>query len=195
MPLQIIKAMQEKIKTIKVNDMDFEFFISEQEIENNIKRMANEIRSDLTEESNPLFVCMLNGAFMFASELIKCLDMPWEISFTSYSSYKGTSSTGVLTEKIPITEDIKGRTIILLEDIVETGLTIYQVINKLKDAGAKDVKLATMLFKPAALQHDLKPDYVGLEIENDFIVGHGLDYDQKGRGLKDIYKIVQTTEC
>lgn len=187
--------MQQPKRTISINGKDFEFFISENELMENIQRMGREISLGLAEEENPLFVCVLNGSFMFTSDLMAQMDQPYEMSFTIYSSYKGLTSTGKITEILPIQADIKDRTIILMEDIIDSGATMLYAKSKLKEQGAKEVKIATMLFKPDALKVDLTPDYVGMEIPNDFIVGHGLDYDQKGRGLRDIYKIVQTTEC
>ena len=151
--------------------------------------MAKRIGEDI-KDKDPLFVCVLNGAFMFAAELMRKMDVTYEITFARYASYKGTCSTGQLNEIMPIQADIKDRTVILLEDIIDTGFTMQNVIKLLHERGVKDVKLATMLFKPDTLKCDLKPDYVGLKIANDFIVGYGLDYDQEGRCLRDIYKIV-----
>ncbi len=174
--------------SIRINDKTFELFIPEEEIHAAIVDMAKRIENDV-KGTNPLFVCVLNGAFIFAAELMLQMNAPYEITFARYASYKGTSSTGTLQEIMPIQTDIKGRTVILLEDIIDTGFTMQCVIKRLNELGAGDVKLATLLFKPDAVKCDLKPDYVGLKIANDFIVGYGLDYDQHGRCFRDIYKI------
>lgn len=174
---------------IRLKDKEFELFIPEQQILEAIARMAGEIKEDV-KDTNPLFISILNGAFMFTGELMSCLDGPYEITFARYSSYLGTSTTGRVKEITPVRAEFKGRTVILLEDIIDTGLTMQFVKNKLLAEGAADVRLATLLFKPASLRCDLKPDYVGIEIPSDFIVGHGLDYDELGRSYKDIYTLV-----
>lgn len=174
---------------IRLKDKEFELFIPECEIRQAIARMAKRIEEDV-KDVNPLFVGILNGAFMFVSELMSELDAPYELTFARYSSYKGTSTTGIVNEIMPIKADIRGRHILLLEDIIDTGYTMSHVMEKLRREGAAEVRLATMLFKPESLKCDLQPDYVGLEIPADFIVGHGLDYDEQGRAFRDIYKVV-----
>lgn len=173
---------------IHIKDKNFKLFIPEEDINKAIVRIANEIKTDI-QGKDVLFVCVLNGAFMFASELMSELNDSYEITFARYSSYSGTSSTGVLKEVMPIKEDIAGRTVILIEDIVDTGFTMYSLLAHLKARGAAEVKLVTMLFKPESLKCDLKPDYVGIQIPPAFIVGHGLDYDGLGRAYRDIYVI------
>ena len=126
---------------------------------------------------------------MFASELMAEMDEAYEVTFARYSSYAGINSTNILREIMPIKEEVAGRTVILLEDIIDTGFTMYHVQEKLRAAGAAEVKLATMLFKPESLRCELKPDYVGIQIPPAFIVGHGLDYDGLGRAYRDIYVI------
>lgn len=175
--------------TIRLKDKEFKLFIPEEKIQEAVEEMAVKIKSDM-EGRNPLFVGVLNGAFMFVAELMRRLNGPYELAFARYSSYQGTSTTGTVREVMPLTIDVKGRTVILLEDIVDSGYTMRYVMAKLRDQGAVDVRLATMLLKPDALKCDLKPDYVGLEIPNDFIVGYGLDYDEMGRAYRDIYTIV-----
>lgn len=175
--------------TIRLRDKDFRLFIPEKKIQEAIAEMAVHIKKDV-EGKNPLFVGVLNGAFMFVAELMRQMNGPYEMAFARYSSYQGTNTTGEVHEIMPLTVDVKGRTVILLEDIVDTGYTMKYVMAKLRDQGAADVRLATMLLKPDALKCDLKPDYVGLEIPNDFIVGYGLDYDEMGRAYRDIYTIV-----
>ena len=164
---------------IRLKDKEFELFIPEEEIKDAIAKVAERIREDV-KGTNPLFVGILNGAFMFTAELMRQLNEPYEITFARYSSYKGTSTTGVVREIMPVQADVKGRTLIMIEDIMD----------KLRKDGAADVKLATMLFKPDSLRCNLKPDYIGIRIPSDFIVGYGLDYDEMGRAYRNIYKII-----
>jgi hypoxanthine phosphoribosyltransferase len=179
------------MKRIKLWDKEFEVSIPYSDIQLAVKKMAEKMRSDL-EGKETLFVCILNGAFMFASELMKELELKdAEISFMKLASYTGTNSTGVVKELIGLNEVITGRTVVILEDIVDTGHTIKGVIEQVIHHGAADVKIATLLFKPEALKVDLHLDYVGITIPNDFIVGFGLDYDRRGRNFKDIYTLVK----
>ena len=175
-------------KQIKLHGKTFELYITEDKIVSAISKVADNIYRDI-DGKNPLFVGILNGSYMFVAELMSKLSPTYELTFAAYSSYHGTKSAGIVQELLPIRSDIKDRPIVLLEDIVDTGLTMQYVINRLREAGAKDVRLATMLLKPGSLQCDLKPDYVGMEIDNDFIVGFGLDYDGLGRTSRNIYKI------
>jgi hypoxanthine phosphoribosyltransferase len=179
------------MKRIKLWDKEFEISIPYSDIQLAVRQMAEKMKNDL-EGKETLFICILNGAFMFASELMKELDLnDAEISFMKLASYTGTSSTGTVKELIGLNEVITGRTVVILEDIVDTGHTIKGVIEQVIHNGAADVKIATLLFKPDALKVDLKLDYVGMVIPNDFIVGFGLDYDRRGRNFKDIYTLVK----
>lgn len=173
---------------IRLWDKEFELFIPEQEILNAIATMAKQIKQDI-EGKNPLFVSILNGAFMFTADLMRELNGPYEMTFARYSSYQGTSTSGSVREIMPVSVDVKDRMVILLEDIIDTGTTMQYVINKLTEQGAQDVRLATMLYKPEAMKCNLVPHYVGLQIPTDFIVGYGLDYDELGRAYRDIYKL------
>ena len=175
---------------VKLLDREFELSIPEEKLLKAVDQVAEKMNKEL-EGKNPLMVCVLNGSFMFASDLMKRLTIPCEISFVKLSSYSGTGSTGQVKELIGLNEDISGRTIVLLEDIVDTGLTIINTVEQVKQMGPADVKVATMLFKPDACMRDVKLDYVGMDIPNDFIVGYGLDYDGYGRNLKDIYTVVE----
>ena len=175
--------------TIRLKDMEFKLFIPEAEIQAVIADMAVRIKRDM-EGKHPLFVGVLKGAFMFVAELMRQLDGPYELAFACYRSYRGTSSSGEIQEVMPLSIDVKGRTVILLEDIIDTGYTMKFVKQKMMNDGASEVKLATMLFKPDALVCDLRPDYIGKEIPNDFIVGYGLDYAEMGRAYRDIYKVL-----
>lgn len=176
------------MKTVKVKDKEFELFLSQETIEKAIADVAEKINKDL-DGKNPLFICVLNGSFMYASELMKRVNIPSEVSFVKMSSYKGTASTGKIKEVYGLEEDIKGRTIVIIEDIVDTGHTIVQMLDQLACDEPKEILVSAMLLKPAALKHSVKLDYIALEIPNDFIVGYGLDYDGYGRNLPDIYKI------
>lgn len=176
------------MKSVKIRDKEFDLFIPEEDILNAINKVAEKINKDL-DGKNPLFVCILNGSFMFASELMKRVTIPCEISFVRMASYQGTKSTGKIKEVYGLEEDIKDRNVVIIEDIVDTGHTMSLIIDQLSCEEPKDLKIATLLFKPQALKNDVKLDYIALEIPNDFIVGFGLDYDGYGRNLADIYKI------
>ncbi len=176
-------------KTITLGDKSFRLYITEQQILAAVKQIAAKINQDYAGKT-PLIVPILNGSFMFASDLVKELDCQCEISFIKASSYRGTSSTGELTSLIGINEDVKGRDIILVEDIIDTGHTLAKIVPSTEALGPASVKVATLLFKPKALKTDLRIDYVGLEIPNEFIVGYGLDYDGLGRNLREIYQVI-----
>jgi len=177
------------MKDIHLKDKSFRLDISENEILTQVKRVAKEINSDL-EGKNPLFMVVLNGAFMFASDLMKYISVDCEISFVKLASYQGTKSSEKVKELIGLNEEIKDRYVVVVEDIVDTGITMEGIIKDLKSRAAADVRVATLLYKPQAFQKDFKVDYIGMEIPNDFIVGYGLDYDGLGRNYKDIYKII-----
>ena len=174
---------------IKILDKEFARNISYEHILQVVEKMANEIAADY-RDSKPLFLCVLNGAFMFAADLLKHYSGDCEISFIRLSSYAGTQTTGEVKTVIGLNDDIKGRDVVILEDIVDSGITISHLVNDLSTYLPKSVRVATLLLKPDAVQKDVKPDYVGMEIPNDFIVGYGLDYNGYGRNYKDIYKIV-----
>ncbi|HWS00821.1 MAG TPA: hypoxanthine phosphoribosyltransferase [Prolixibacteraceae bacterium] len=179
------------MKRIKLWDKEFEISLPYAEIQAAIKKMSVQMKIDL-EGKNALFVCILNGSFMFAADLMKELELiDAEISFLKLASYTGTSSTGEIKELIGLNESIRDRTVVVLEDIVDTGHTIADVVTQIAARGAKEVKIATLLFKPEAMQKEIHLDYVGLEIPNDFIVGYGLDFDRRGRNFKDIYTLVK----
>jgi hypoxanthine phosphoribosyltransferase len=175
---------------VQLLDKVFEISITEARIVNAIKNIAKNIAKDLRDK-DPLLICVLNGSFMFASDLMKEMSFNCEISFVKLSSYEGTHTTGKVKQLIGLNEDIKGRYVVLLEDIVDTGTTIVNVVDQLKKLGPADVRVATMLFKPEAYTQDMKIDYIGLEIPNDFIVGYGLDYNGYGRNLRNIYTVVE----
>lgn len=175
---------------IQLHDKTFEIFITNEEISFAIDHVAQQINDDFLDET-PLFLGVLNGAFIFASELIQRFDTSCEVSFVKLASYEGTQTTHQVNELIGLNESIDGKSIVIVEDIVDTGNTIEKLKSILKEKGAKRVKIATLLFKPDAYKKDIKIDYVGIRIPNDFVVGYGLDYDGLGRNIKHLYKIVQ----
>lgn len=175
---------------IKVKDKTFKTFIPEDEIQRRVKAVAEKINKDL-DGQNPLFLAVLNGSFMFAADLMRYITIPCEISFVKLASYQGTTSTGKVKEVIGINEDLTGRTVIIVEDIVETGLTIKRMIESLGTRNPESVHICTLLLKPACLKVPLDIEYAAMEIPNDFILGYGLDYDQQGRNLRDIYTVVE----
>ena len=178
------------METIKINDKRFKISIPEAEIQNRIKAVAAQISKDM-EGKNPLFLGVLNGAFMFAADLMRAMTIPCEISFVKLASYQGTTSTGKIQEVIGINENLSGRTVVIVEVIVESGATMKRMIEQLGTRNPASVHICTLFFKPDKLKEDLKLDYVAFRIPDDFIVGYGLDYDQGGRGLKDIYTIIE----
>ena len=176
------------MKTVTLKDKTFGISIPETELLKAVDNVAEKMNADL-KGKNPLFLIVLNGAFMFASDLLKRVEIPAQLSFVKVSSYCGTCSSGNVTELIGLNEDVKGRTVVIIEDIVDSGRTMYGMVEKLKSMGVGELRIATLFFKPEALRYDLKIDYAAMEIPNDFIVGYGLDYNQLGRNLKDIYVI------
>ena len=175
-------------QTIHIKDKCFRTFIPEADILREVRRVAEEINRDMAGK-NPLFLSVLNGSFMFTSDLMKCLDIPCEVSFVKLASYEGTSSTGKVKELVGLNEDISGRTVVIVEDIVDTGLTMKRLIETLEAKSPKEIRIATLLVKPEKLQVKLHIDYAAMEIPNDFIVGYGLDYDGLGRNYRDIYAV------
>ena len=179
-------------ETVKLHDLEFMPYLSATELDKVVGELAEKINVKY-EAKTPLFVVVLNGAFMFASDLFKKVSVDCEISFLRVSSYRGTASTGEVKELMPIGTDVSGRDIILLEDIVDTGKTMGEVKRKMKEAGATSVSICTLLFKPDAFQGDYLVDLVGVEIPDRFVVGYGLDYDGLGRNLPSLYQIKPNT--
>ncbi|MFU8844383.1 MAG: hypoxanthine phosphoribosyltransferase [Bacteroidales bacterium] len=177
------------MKTIQVHDKDFVLYISSDKIQESVKKLAFNINQDMAGKT-PLFLVVLNGAFMFAADLFKNIDIPCEISFVKLSSYIGTRTTSAVRELIGLDEVLHDRTVVIVEDIIDTGITMGVTREKLKNLEAKEVRIATLLFKPEAFTMNYAIDYVGMEIPNDFIVGYGLDYNGRGRNYPDIYKII-----
>jgi hypoxanthine phosphoribosyltransferase len=177
------------MNTIKVKDKEFAVSIPEEKILTEVERLAACLNHDLAGK-NPLFLCVLNGSFMFAADLFRRINIPAEISFVKLSSYQGTASTGKVKELVGLAEDITGRTVVVVEDIVDTGYTMKGLLADLVSRGPEAVHVCTLLLKPDKLKVPLDIKYVALEIPNDFIVGYGLDYDGYGRNLRDIYTVV-----
>ena len=177
------------MNNIKVRDKEFSLFLSAEEIDKGVEIVAEMINQDM-EGQDPLFLCVLNGAFIFASDLLKKVTVDCEISFVKLSSYVGTTTTNTVRELIGLDQVLSGRTVVIVEDIIDTGITMAYTLEKLRKLGASDVRIATLLFKPEAFKKNYAIDYVGIVIPNDFIVGYGLDYDGHGRNYPNIYKII-----
>lgn len=178
------------MERIKLHDKVFEVSIPSEKIQEAVKSVADQISADYSADDCPIFLSVLNGSFMFTADLLKNLNFNCEISFTKLSSYQGTSTTGKVNELIGITQSLKNRVVIVLEDIIDTGTTLEKLVEIIGAQQPREVKVATFLFKPEAYKKDLKIDYIGMEIPNDFIVGYGLDYKELGRNYKDIYTLV-----
>jgi hypoxanthine phosphoribosyltransferase len=173
---------------IQVLDKTFEVFIEQQEIQNKVRSIATQINERFIGEE-VVFIVVLNGAFMFASDLMKSITLDAEISFVKMSSYRGMESTGSVDELIGLSNDIKGKSVCIIEDIVDTGITIDKIISLLSLEQPKVIKVCSLLYKPEAFQGLHEPDYVGFSIPNAFVVGYGLDYNEKGRNVDAIYQI------
>ena len=178
------------MSTVKIHDKTFKISYPEKEIIKRVKAVADRINRDMADK-NPLFLAVLNGSFIFAADLLRMITIPCEVSFVKLASYQGTMSTGKIKEVIGINEDISGRNIIIVEDIVESGLTMKRMLETLGTRNPASIHICTLLLKPEKLTVDLNIEYAAMEIPNDFIVGYGLDYNQQGRNLRDIYTLVE----
>ena len=179
------------METIQVKDKRFSIFIPAAQIEAVVSGMAEKINRDF-EGKNPLFIAILNGSFVFAADLLRKISVPCNISFVKFSSYAGTATTSKVKELIGLNEELRNRHLILVEDIIDTGLTIGQLLEELKKYEPADVRIACFCHKPDAFKKSYRIDYIGMSIPDEFIVGYGLDYDGFGRNLPDIYKIVSS---
>jgi hypoxanthine phosphoribosyltransferase len=177
------------MKKLKVLDKEFEISIPSDVIQSRISELAQEISDDM-DGQKPVFLGILNGSFMFASDLFKRINIEAQITFLKLASYQGTSTTGNVKQLIGLNQDLKGQHIVILEDIVDTGITLETIMMQLSGYQPASVKIVTLLFKPQAYKKDIPIDYVGFSIPNDFIVGYGLDYDGFGRNTEDIYKVI-----
>jgi hypoxanthine phosphoribosyltransferase len=174
---------------IQLKDKTFKLFIDEATIQVRITQIAAGINKDYAAKK-PVFLVMLKGAFLFAADLLKQIDVPSEVVFVRLKSYHGTSSTGKVDVLLPIQDDIEGRDIIIVEDIVDSGKTLQEFIPLLEEKNVASIKVASFLFKPNSLQYNIALHYIGFEISNEFVVGYGLDYDELGRNLPAIYHVV-----
>lgn len=173
---------------VKVHDKRFRMYMPESEIQKEVTRVALEISRDLRDK-NPLFCPTLTGAFMFMSDLAKALDFDAEVGFVKYTSYSGMHSTGKVKVSLPFPEKCRGRHVVIVEDIVDTGITMETMLEEVSKLEPADVYIASFIFKPDSFKKDFKIDYIGRSIPNDFIVGYGLDYDGLGRFYRDIYVV------
>lgn len=172
---------------IRVKDLDFELFIEEKRIQERVAKMAQSISVEYGRK-DLVVIGVLNGVFMFFSDLIKSMSIDVPINFVKVASYSGTQTSGKVRELMGVSEDLKGRDVLVVDDILDSGHTYAFIMEALKAKEPASIKFACLLHKPEALQVDVKPDFVGFEIPNDFVIGYGLDYDQKGRTYRDIYK-------
>ncbi|MDX5419379.1 MAG: hypoxanthine phosphoribosyltransferase [Hymenobacteraceae bacterium] len=176
-------------RTITLHDCQFSTYMYEEEIIARIHMLAEQLEQDYADK-NPLFLAVLNGSFMFTADLMKRINIPCEISFIRMSSYQDMQSTGNVREVLGLTENIEGRDVVVIEDIVDTGHTVNALLQQLSAKNPASIEIITLLMKPECLQHQLDVKYVAKSIPNDFVVGYGLDYNGLGRNLRDIYKIV-----
>lgn len=179
-------------KKVTILDKTFGLSISAEQISKAVDNLANRLNHDMKNNGKEVvFLGILNGSFMFAADLFRKIDFPCRITFLKLASYSGTQSTGVVKSLIGINENLKNKMVVVLEDIVDSGETLENIICQLRGFEPADIKLVTFLFKPEAYKKDIKLDYVGMEIPNDFIVGYGLDYDGYGRNLPEIYSLIK----
>jgi len=179
------------MEIIQLHDKKFRLYIPESEIQEFVKNIAQELERDYSTFVNPLFLVILNGSFMFASDLLKYFKLPCEISFVRFASYQGVQSTGVVKELIGLHEDVSNRTVIILEDIVDTGHTLHKIIETLSKHNNSDYRVVSAFFKPDSYKMSYPIHYIGKKIPNDFIVGYGLDYNGLGRNLPNVYVLHQ----
>lgn len=175
-------------KTVIIHDKQFKKYISSAKIRKAIDGIAKNINKDY-KDKRPVFVSVLNGSFMFTSDLMKKIKVECEVTFIKVASYSGVKSTGKIHELIGLNENLRGRSVVILEDIVDSGNTISKVLEELTKQGPKSIEVVALFFKPDAFRGNHKPDYIGLEVPNDFIIGYGLDYNGLGRNLSDIYTL------
>jgi len=178
------------MQEVKILDKKFREYIPEEKIQKRILELASDIDSDM-KGKDVVFLGILNGAFLFAADLFKRMRIPCRITFLKLASYEGTRSSGSVKELIGWNEDVSGKTVVVLEDIIDTGNTLERIVGELRLRKVEDVKVATFLYNPEAYTKDIKIDYIGFSIPNDFVVGYGLDYDGFGRNLPAIYTIME----
>ena len=181
------------MSTIKLHDLHFNPFISEDELSKIVSSLVKEVSADLEPNEVPLFIGILNGSFLFAADFIRKYQNNCEVTFVKLSSYQGTESSEIVNELIGINEDLTGRTVIILEDIIDTGSTLHKIYDTFKNKKVKQLKIATLFFKPDVYRKELPIDYIGKNIEDKFIVGYGLDYNGLGRNLPAVYQLTTET--
>jgi hypoxanthine phosphoribosyltransferase len=177
------------MKQVTIEDKTFGIYIQDQEIQLAIQTIANEMNV-LYADKKPIFISVLNGAFMFTSDLLKKIEVPCELSFIKLSSYSGTTSTGKVKEIVGLQEEIAGRDVIVIEDIIDTGITMQKIISQLELKNPASIRIATLLLKPDSVKVQIKPDFVCFSIPDKFVVGYGLDLNGIGRNLPDIYQLI-----
>ncbi len=177
------------METIQIHDKHFVPFIGRDKIERYVEFLANQISEDLDPNEVPIFIGILNGSFMFAADFVRKYKHDCHITFVKMASYEGVNSTGKIKHLVGINENLEGRTVVILEDIVDTGNTLAEIYEIFRDKNVKQLKIATLFFKPDVFRKELPIDYIGKSIEDKFIVGYGLDYDGLGRNLPDIYQL------
>jgi len=176
---------------IKLQDRLFKPYLSEGQIQEAVKKMADEVAKDYKDEV-PIFVGVLNGSFMFVADFLKAYQYPCEVSFVKLSSYQGLTSTGIVETLLDVSEDIAGRSVIILEDIIDTGRTLQQLVHLFTDSNVKEFRIASLFYKSEIYNGEYAIDYIGMDIPNKFIVGYGLDYNEQGRNLKEVYQLNET---
>jgi hypoxanthine phosphoribosyltransferase len=172
---------------MKIQDLEFELFISAAQIHDKVQQLAAQIRQDY-QQKTPLFLPVLNGSFIFAADLTRAVNIPCRVSFVKHSSYHGTISSGKLKTLIGLSESLFNQDILIVEDIMDTGLTLSKVVEELRSLGTRSVEIVTLIRKEKARQHAVQPRYVGFDMNDEFVVGYGLDYEGFGRNLPDIYR-------
>jgi len=177
------------METIQIHDKHFVPFINSDKIERYVEFLANQVAQDLDPNEVPIFIGILNGSFMFAADFVRKYPHDCHITFVKMASYEGVNSTGKIKHLVGINEDLTGRTVVILEDIIDTGNTLAEIYEIFRDKNVKQLKIATLFFKPDVFRKELPIDYIGKSIEDKFIVGYGLDYDGLGRNLSDIYQL------
>ena len=177
------------MKQVKIEDKTFGIYIQDHDIQQAIQTIANEMNV-LYADKKPIFISVLNGAFMFTADLLKKIEVPCELSFIKLSSYSGTTSTGTVKEIVGLQEEIAGRDVIVIEDIIDTGITMQKIISQLELKNPASIRIATLLLKPESVKVPINPDFVCFSIPDKFVVGYGLDLNGIGRNLPDIYQLL-----
>jgi hypoxanthine phosphoribosyltransferase len=176
-------------KIVAISDKRFKHYLTHEQIQLSLRNIADKINAEYAGKK-PVFLVVLNGAFMFATDLLKMIQIECEVSFIRLASYQGMQTTHVVKEIFGIENELKGKHVIMLEDIIDTGITMEHLLKKISENGAESIKVATLLFKKEKFEKNYHIDYIGFTIPNDFVVGYGLDYNGYGRNLEDIYSVI-----